>query len=315
MAIVDWLLTRSEPWVRYNALREFGGSPAAAAAAYDEMRAHPAISDLADGLAAWPSPPLGRAYDPKDPIWRLGMAADFGLKKDDPRIATAAEQVLDLQADDGGFLQGGFDHAASWNTRPYICISHVMTYALAVFGYLGDERLERAYAYALNWQRLDGGWHPNALNLPGGKKEAEPSCPFGTVNVLRALAAHPQHRQSNTARRAAELLLDLWERRDGYRPVGFGIGSTWKKLQYPLVQYQVLKTLDTLSMIPAVHSDPRYREMLNLLLSKRNPDGTWTADGINKPYAAFDFGQKKAPSGWLTFLAVRILMRSGTPTS
>ena len=36
------------------------------------------------------------------------------------------------------------------------------------------------------------------------------------------------------------------------------------------------------------------------LNAKRQSDGWWWAEGTNKPYAAFDFGQKKGPSPWLT---------------
>ena len=71
------------------------------------------------------SKPLSRAYDPKDSIWKLGTLADSGLCRDDERIATLAEKIFAAQAEDGGFLHGGFDHTRSWHTRPYICISHV----------------------------------------------------------------------------------------------------------------------------------------------------------------------------------------------
>ncbi len=208
-------------------------------------------------------------------------------------------------------MHGGFDHTKSWHTRPYICIAHVMTYALACFGYLDDPRLESAYHQLATWQRLDGGWHPNKLNLPGQEREQEPSCPFGTVNVLRAVGVHPTLRDGEVARRAADYVLTCWTRRsEPFRPVGFGIGSTWDKVQYPFVQYQLLKTVDTLALIPGVRTDQRYQEMLDRLKSKQNAQGRWLAESVNKPWSAFDFGQRKEASPWVTFLALRVLVKS-----
>jgi hypothetical protein len=316
-AVVEQLSAAAEPWVAYVALVDLMGADPNAAharAAYERLCRDPLIGELVSSLDVWPGPPLSRAYDPKDALWKLSMLADFGLGGDDPRIARLAERLFVAQSETGGFLHGGFDHTRTWDQQPYICIDHVQTAALARFGYTDDPRLERAYAHILSWQRLDGGWHPNAQTLPGAPRQAEPSCPFGTLNVLRALVAHPEHRGSPTASAAAEFLLDCWQRRDEpYRPVGFGIGATWDKLQYPFVQYQRLKTLDTLSQVPTVHADARFKAMLDQLMEKRRPDGFWAAESVNKPYAAFDFGQKKGPSAWITLVALRVLSRSRMP--
>lgn len=314
---ISWLLKAKEPWVVYNTMRDLSGEGPdrpAMKSVYQDLQQHPAVGALFESLASWPSEkPLKGAYDPKDSIWKLGTLADFGLQRDDPRIKSLAERVFAAQAEDGGFLHGGFDHTRTWDTRSYICIGHVMTYALARFGYLGDPRLDRAYDQLLAWQRRDGGWHPNKLNLPGQSREAEPSCPFGTLNVLRAMVANPALSDGDMAQRGANFLLECWERRaEPYRPVGFGTGSTWDKVQYPFVQYQILKTLDTLALIKAVHPDPRFQDIVAHLKSKRDGAGYWTAEGINKPYGEFDFGQKKQSSPWLTYLALRVLVRAST---
>lgn len=313
-ATIDKLLTSSEPWVVYNTLVDLAGyTPPSekAQAAYKQMQERPEVAGLMAALDTWPEKALGKAYDPKDAIWKLGVLADFGLRRNDHRIEAIAERIFAAQAEDGAFLHGGFDHTKSWNARPYICISHVMTYALARFGYLEDPRLQRAYTQLEQWQRLDGGWHPNSLNLPGNTRENEPSCPFGTVNVLRAALANPALRDSNTAHRAAEFLLDCWARRDEpYRPVGFGIGTTWDKVQFPFVQYGLLKTVDTLSLVKGIGKNDLYQEMLARLKSKVTPDGDWLPESINKPYSEFSFGQKKYSSDWITFLVVRALKRA-----
>jgi hypothetical protein len=76
------------------------------------------------------------------------------------------------------------------------------------------------------------------------------------------------------------------------------------------VQYQLLKTVDTLSRILAARSDARYEGLVDRLRAKQTAQGGWIADGVNKPWSDFDFGQKKQPSPWITFLALGILRRS-----
>jgi hypothetical protein len=315
--VIDWLVSSDEPWVvlntRLDLLGQGEGEPEVKAA-YQALKKNEMVADLLDDLKIWPqTQPLGRAYDPKDSPWKLSMLADFGLKREDKRVADFAAKVFANQATapvPSGFLHGGFDHTRSWDKRPYVCVSHVMTYALARFGYLGDARLDRAYEYLEEWQRLDGGWHPTQACLPGESREDEPSCPFGTVNVLRAVAANPVLRKSKTANRGVENVLTSWERRkEPYRPVGFGMGTTFGRLQYPFVQHQLLKTVDTLANFPAALGDKRFGEMLDVVTEKHTPDGFFKPEGVNKPFAEFDFGQKKVASPWITFLVTRASQR------
>lgn len=316
-SLTERLLAAEEPWVVLNTRLDLLGQSeedTEVRSAYVALKKDDKVGELLDEVKIWPQPQrLGRAYDPKDSLWKLSMLADFGLKRDDKRIAAVAEKVFDNQATEPappGFLHGGFDHTKSWDKRPYICISHVMTYALARFGYLDDPRLGRAYEYIAEWQRKDGGWHPTEACQSGHEREDDPSCPFGTVNVLRAVAANPSLREGDVARRGVENVLELWERRkEPYRPVGFGMGSTFNRLQYPFVQHQLLKTVDTLSNFTAALKDSRFGEMLDSVVEKQTDDGTFKPEGVNKPYAEFDFGQKKVPSPWLTFIIARASLR------
>lgn len=313
--VLDWLLAHNDPWVRYRTHIDLLGKTKEESDVrqiYGELTDHPRIRSLLEAVAEWPQPvQMKKAYDPSDTLWKIQTLADFGLERSVPEIASLSEKMLDAQAENGGFLQGGFAHTKSWNNRPYACVTHILTYALVCFGYLDDERLAKAVDYLQAWQRLDGGWHPNEKLLPGQSQQDDPSCPFGTVNTLRALSVLPELREGEAAHRAVMHVLGLWERRDEpYRPVGFGIGSTFRKLQYPFVQYQLLKTVDTLSNFSFAKADKRMHEMVKIIVEKQNEDGFWLAEGINKPWAEFDFGQKKQPSGWITFLALRSIRRT-----
>jgi hypothetical protein len=229
-ANVDALLS-GDPWVelvaRRDLLDERPGPSLRARVASD-----PRVADLLAATDPWPPERRStKAYDPKDAIWKVAVLADFGLDRTDPRIAALSDRLFAAAAPDGTFRHGGFDHTRTYDARGYTCISHSITGALARFGYRDDPRLQPAIDHIRSTQRLDGGWHPNALLQPGARRESEPSCPFGAIHVLRAAAAIGGDLLDTVGPRAANHLLDCWARRDEpFRPVGFGIGTTFAKL-------------------------------------------------------------------------------------
>ncbi len=88
---IDWLLQQEQPWIVYNTRLELLGQPEDAPEvkqAYNALKKHNAVACLLDDVKVWPQERrLGRAYDPKDSLWKLSLLADFGLRRDDPRIA------------------------------------------------------------------------------------------------------------------------------------------------------------------------------------------------------------------------------------
>ena len=106
-------------------------------------------------------------------------------------------------------------------------------------------------------------------------------------------------------------MLGCWDNRGKIKYAGHDseIGAGWEKLKYPFTDYRILAFLDTLSRLPFTRMDPRVAEMMNLLMSKRDTEGRVRPESIHKAWSGFDFGQKKKPSRWLTFLTYRILKR------
>jgi hypothetical protein len=50
--------------------------------------------------------------------------------------------------------------------------------------------------------------------------------------------------------------------------------------------------------------------MLQIVEAKGDEQGRFTPESIWTAWKDWDFGQKRAPSPWMTFLALRILKRS-----
>jgi hypothetical protein len=270
------------------------------------------VGDLLEATDPWPPERRStKAYDPKDAIWKVGVLADFGLDRADARVAALSDRLFAAAAPDGTFRHGGFDHTRTYDSRGYTCISHEVTGALARFGFRDDPRLEPAISHIRSTQRLDGGWHPNALLQPGAPRESEPSCPFGTSHVLRAAAAIGGGLFDSVAPRAAGYLLDCWGRRDEpFRPVGCGMGTTFAKLSYPFATFGILSLVDVLTAVPTARGDPRLLAMVDAIKATRGEDG-YHAATVSGSWANFDFGQKKLPSPWITVLVNRAIRRMG----
>jgi hypothetical protein len=301
-------------FVRYRTLVDILGRPGESSEARQARAAvarDPAVSQLLDQRnndGYWGTPRDIFTWWPKrnTTFWVLGVLADLGLTRTDPRISRACEYVLSTQLPCGAF-------GLCPPPTPYECFAGVLATALARHGYSEDERLERAYAWLSARQRIDGGFWCKNTAQPGGPREHEPSCALASLWVLSALTAHPTLRKSEACTNCASFLLGCWDNRGKIKYAGHDsqIGSGWEKLKYPFTDYRLLHYLDTLSRVPSAREDPRVAQIAGLLMSKRDAQGRFRPESIHRVWAAFDFGQKRTPSMWLTCLAYGTLTRLG----
>ena len=127
--------------------------------------------------------------------------------------------------------------------------------------------------------------------------------------MLKALSALPAWRDGPEARTGCETLLGLWSESRAQHPYQFYMGTDFRKLKAPLVWYDLLHVLDVLSRYPHLRQDPRLREMAELLEAQADEEGRFTAQSVWRAWSQWEFGQKREPSRWLTFLAWRIRKR------
>jgi hypothetical protein len=83
----------------------------------------------------------------------------------------------------------------------------------------------------------------------------------------------------------------------------------FRKLKAPPYWYDVLHVLDVLSHFGWTWKDKRFKQMLNIVESKANPDGQFVLESVWTAWKDWDFSQKKVPSRGLTFFVQRILKR------
>lgn len=312
---IDWLL-EGEPFVKYRTLVDLAGlseTDKEVKRAKREVPEDPLVARILSWQnrhGYWGGARAIHTWWPKKDttFWVLGVLADFGLSRGDGRIGRACEYVMGTQLPCGAFGWGP-------PPTPGECFTGILTESMAKLGYATDGRLRRAYEWLVGRQRIDGGFWCKNTGQPGGPREDESSCAFGTLCVLGALAEYPDLRNSETARRSAEFLLGCWENRGKVKYAGHDsqIGTGWDKLKYPFTDYRILRYLDTLSRFGWVLKDPRARAMTEMLLSKRDEDGRFRPESIHMAWSDFDFGQKKHPSRWVTLLAYRAAGRIAPP--
>ncbi len=315
---MDWLL-EGDPWAEYRTRLDLLGqdeNDPAVIAARRAMFDHPQIQQLITDLSHWPDAVLKSHKDASHLTHKLTFLADLGLKAEDPGMDVIIQKILSYQSAEGPFqvltnipihFGGSGKNTLNW----MLCDAPLVIYALNKFGLENDTRVQRAIQYLVGLVR-DNGWpcaaSPVLGNFRGPGRKDDP-CPYANLVMLKALSLSAQFRNDPSRRIGAETLLNLWKQRKETKPYLFAMGTDFLKLKAPLIWYDILHVVDVLSQISWLKNDPHLFEMIEVVKSKMDAQGQFTPESVWLAWKGWDFGQKKEPSQWLTFLVQRILKR------
>ncbi|UCD97994.1 MAG: hypothetical protein JSV42_13670 [Chloroflexota bacterium] len=318
---LDWLLGSDEPWTRYRTFLDLLDLPVDSSLVQDarrEMIDHPSVRRIVDELANWPGYALKRHNDAKHPLYKLSTLADFGLESTDSGIQQVIDKIRAHQSPQGAYetpilipeaFGGSGREMWSW----VLCDAPTLLYCMLAMEKGEDDSVDRAVEHLADLV-AENGWRctasPDLGNFKGPGRKADP-CPMANVYALKALALTDRYKSGEAVRLSTEMLLTHWQRRKERKYFLFGMGTDFAKLKYPFVWYDILHVIDVLSKFPWVHADPRFFEMVAVIIAQADGDGLYTASSMYQAWKGWSFADKKQPSPWITFLVLRILKRSG----
>jgi hypothetical protein len=306
MTVLDWLLD-SDPAIRWQVLRDLIQEPAEVVAA---QRARVAAEGWGarllalqgeDGMWAggacfpaegWQPAEKGQPWTSTLPT--LQLLRDFGVDPHAERVRRAVALVRE---------HCHWEHAGqpffSGEVEP--CING-RTVALGIYF---SQDVDGVVARLTGEQLEDGGWNCEAEN--GSRRSSFAT----TINVLEGLLAHERATGGSAdsiaaRRRGEEYLLErkLFRRKS----TGEVVDPAWLQFSFPTRwQYDVLRALEYFRLVGDA-PDSRMDEAIELLRSKRQPDGRWLLENTHpgKIHFALEDGDGQ-PSRWNTLRALRVL--------
>jgi hypothetical protein len=317
---IIWLLS-GPAWVQYRTRVDLLGQSeedAEVQTARQALLADPQVQGLVAELAEWPGEVLASHKSAGLHMHKLAFLADLGLRADDPGMETITARIFAHQSAEGPFqmpmnISESFGGSGKDMWAWALCDAPVTLYGLLKLGLGRDPRVRQSAEYLMGLVRANG-W-PCAVSPELGKwrgpgRKDDP-CPYANLVMLKALAL-TEWRDSPAARAGTESALTQWAESQARHPYMFYMGTDFRKLKAPFVWYDVLHVLDVLTQFPFLEGDPRLEEMRGLLASKADAHGRYTPESVWKAWSAWELGQKKEPSRWVTLLAKRILVGRGS---
>ncbi len=256
--------------------------------------------------------------NPDLPIHKLIFLLEVGLDVDVPEISMAIQIILQNKNEDGiprsmtnipKHFGGSGEDTLAWA----LCDAPLMLYALLKAGVEYDSQVKRGVEYIIGLYRNNGFPCTVSKELgkfrgPGRKTDC---CPYATLLILKLISIIPEYKQSKFANSIIDILLDLWEESQQQHPYMFYMGNDFRKLKAPSLWYDIVSLANCLSHFEYARKDKRFIEILNIIENKANSEFQFVPESIYRKCMEWDFGQKKIPSPWLTYLCVSIFERCG----
>ncbi len=322
---LPWLLDEETPAVRYLALRQLldqpEGAPQVRQARAAAMRTDPIAAILAaqqpEGFWVKPGPGYGPKY--RGTVWQLIFLDQLGADGSDARVHAACAYVLaHSQAENGGFgAMGGKRVSPPPPSAVIHCLNGNLLRALIGFGWLEDERVQRA----IDWQARSitgegfSHYYRSGTSGPGfccAANEQLP-CAWGAIKGLLALARiPPQQRPPHVERaiqRGVEFLFSCDPATAAY-PAGWGNvkpSQSWFKLGFPSGYVaDVLQNVTVLCEL-GFANDARLQSAIDWILSKQEPSGRWKNQYAYNGKTWVDIDKQGQLSKWVTLRACSVL--------
>lgn len=266
------------------------------------------ILSVVQELSAWDESILKSHNDSNHLIHKLAFLADVGVKADQPYMQSNIEMITNHISSEGLFqiqanISPSYGGTGQNQWTWMLCDAPLIFYSLIKMG-LQDPRIKTAVNFLVGLNS-EVGWKcvvsPDLGKFHGPGRKSDP-CPYATLLMLKLLALFPEWNESDICKAGAETLLSLWEQRKERRPYMFAMGSTFVKLKAPLIWYDILHVVHVLTQFEWLKKDHRLKEMIELIKSKADKQGHYTAESVYKAWSAWEFGQKKVPSRWITVL-------------
>jgi hypothetical protein len=222
--------------------------------------------------------------------WVLTVLADSGYPPGDPALLPLRDQVYAWLFSDE---HKESIHKRSKNHRQVRLHASMETNAPIGSLSLGqtDARTPGLVERLLWAQWEDGGWNCDQ------HKHAHNSSFFESITPLRALARYARETGDTQARAAAERCAEVFLKRRLFRRASDGevMRGDFLKLRTPTFWfYDILFGLKVMAEAGFIH-DPRCQEALDMLESKRLPDGWFAAEG--KHYVVYGVPGKAERGG------------------
>jgi hypothetical protein len=296
--VLDWLVA-GDPAVRWQTERDLLGH---APAIWEKTRARIGHSgwgrrllDVQDAGGTWG----GGLYSPKwiSTTYTLLLLRRFGLPPSNNGAITGCRRLLD----DATWTNGGVSYWSGSDLAER-CVNGMVLSLVSYFD-VGDPRADSIAELLRSAVMPDGGW--NCRDYQG----ATHSSFHTTISVLEGLTQW-QRRTGRTdaddaIAHAHEFMLD--HRMYRSHRTGDVINDAWASFHFPpRWHYDVLRGLDHLQDAGAA-SDSRAAEAIELVRSRRRPDGRWAKGPQYSGDTFFTLEPGRMPGRWNTLRSLRVL--------
>ncbi|MBA3728888.1 MAG: hypothetical protein H0W94_06790, partial [Actinobacteria bacterium] len=310
---IRWLLGSADPSIRYLTRRDLlAESPRSRAlrAEREKIPEGPRVRRLLagqredGGFGVHPYRKWTGAH------WRLVSLVDFGIPAGHPACLLAAEHVLRWLRHPNRrskitVVNGLARRCASMEGNALgVCVS---------LGMSEDPRVRALASSLVEWQWPDGGWNCDV------REDASHSSFHETLRTTWGLAAYARSTGDADALACARRAAEFFLRHRLFRSERSGeVGDPkWLRLRYPPYwHYDVLQACSVLAEVVGL-SDPRAADALDVVESKRLPEGPWGVEGFwwesrgtGRLQEVVDWG-RRGPNEMVTLNALRVLRAAG----